>query len=152
VKYFRQTTEWVRAKLPNERMPNCRMVIAQNGIIWYNVRQMTEEYSKRIADGILADRLEGTGAVLVEGPKWCGKTTTCEQIAKSVLYMGDPDSRQRNLQLAEIGNGNLCWDHILATAEKTGVKHYVVEQDSNFDGTPFNSLRMSAEFLAKYRK
>ncbi len=83
------------------------MVIAQNGIIWYNVRQMTEEYSKRIADGILADRLEGTGAVLVEGPKWCGKTTTCEQIAKSVLYMGDPDSRQRNLQLAEIGISKL---------------------------------------------
>ena len=63
---------------------------------------MTEKYSKRIADDLLADRLEGAGAVLVEGAKWCGKTTTCEQIAKSVLYMGDPDSKKKNLQLAEI--------------------------------------------------
>lgn len=54
--------------------------------------------------------------------------------------------------LTEIGNGNLDWDSILATAEQTGVKHYIVEQDGNFDGTPFNSLRMSAEFLKKYQK
>ncbi len=68
---------------------------------------MTEKYSKRIADRILAERLEGAGAVLVEGAKWCGKTTTCEQVAKSVLYMGDPDSRKRNLQLAEINVSQL---------------------------------------------
>ena len=63
---------------------------------------MTENYKKRIADKILSDRLEGAGAVLVEGAKWCGKTTTCEQVAKSILYMGDPDSKKKNLQLAEI--------------------------------------------------
>ena len=63
---------------------------------------MTEKYCKRIADDLLADRLEGAGAVLVEGAKWCGKTTTCEQVAKSVLYMGDPDSKKKNIQLAEI--------------------------------------------------
>ena len=61
-------------------------------------------------------------------------------------------SNTPEIQLAEIGNGNLCWEHILATAEKTGVQHYVVEQDNNFTGTPFNSLRMSAEYLAKYKK
>ena len=44
---------------------------------------------------------------MVEGAKWCGKTTTCEQVAKSVLYMGDPDSRKRNLQLAEINVSQL---------------------------------------------
>ena len=66
-----------------------------------------KEYKKRIADTILAERLEGSGAVLVEGPKWCGKTTTCEQVAKSVLQMGDPDSRKRNLQLAEINISKL---------------------------------------------
>ena len=43
----------------------------------------------------------------MEGAKWCGKTTTCEQIAKSILYMGDPDSRDRNLQLAEINVSQL---------------------------------------------
>ena len=52
----------------------------------------------------------------------------------------------------EVGNGNLAWDKIMATAEKIGVKHYVVEQDGNWQGTPFNSLKMSADFLAKYKK
>lgn len=46
-----------------------------------------KEYKKRIADKLLKYRLEEVGAVLVEGPKWCGKTTTAEQLAKSVLYM-----------------------------------------------------------------
>ena len=42
-------------------------------------------YRKRVADVLLANKLAGKGAVLIEGPKWCGKTTTAEQIAKSVL-------------------------------------------------------------------
>lgn len=54
--------------------------------------------------------------------------------------------------LAEVGYGNLDWNGILETAEKIGVKHYVVEQDENFTRTPFESLRMSAEFLKKYQK
>lgn len=61
---------------------------------------MKTQYRKRIADAILERRLAGAGAVLVEGPKWCGKTTTCEQVAKSALYMADPDTRERNLALA----------------------------------------------------
>jgi len=46
---------------------------------------MTNDYKPRIADRLLARKLAGKGAVLVEGAKWCGKTTTAEQIAKSVL-------------------------------------------------------------------
>ncbi len=42
------------------------------------------------------------GAVLVEGAKWCGKTTTCEQFAKSALYMADPKKRDEYLQFAKI--------------------------------------------------
>ncbi len=42
----------------------------------------TQYYRKRIADALLVRKLSGAGAVLVEGPKWCGKTTTCEQVAK----------------------------------------------------------------------
>lgn len=61
----------------------------------------TEEYKKRVIDQIIARKLKGVGAILVEGPKWCGKTTTCEQFAKSVLYMADPDSHEQNLVLAE---------------------------------------------------
>ena len=61
-----------------------------------------KQYKKRLADRILAQKLLGKGAVLVEGPKWCGKTTTCEQIAKSVLYMSDPEKEKQNLTMAEI--------------------------------------------------
>ena len=59
------------------------------------------DYKKRIADILLEEKLEAMGAVLIEGPKACGKTTTAEQQAKSVLYMDDPASIQQNLQLAE---------------------------------------------------
>ena len=46
-------------------------------------------------------RSDAMGAVLIEGPKACGKTTTAEQQAKSILYMDAPDNLQQNLQLAE---------------------------------------------------
>ena len=60
------------------------------------------EYKPRISDEILANKLRGTGAVLIEGPKWCGKTTTAEQQAKSVIYMDDPRLRQSNIEAANI--------------------------------------------------
>lgn len=59
------------------------------------------KYSKRIADILLAEKLETMGAVLIEGPKACGKTTTAEQQAQSIIYMDDPTSIQQNLHLAE---------------------------------------------------
>lgn len=59
-------------------------------------------YRYRIADKILENKLKGMGAVLVEGAKWCGKTTTAEQQAKSILYMDQPKDRAMNLQLAQI--------------------------------------------------
>ncbi len=58
------------------------------------------EYKQRIADQILVDKLEGMGAVLIEGPKYCGKTTLACQQAKSVLYMSDPDTKEQNLAMA----------------------------------------------------
>ena len=61
-----------------------------------------KQYKTRICDTLLARKLEGVGAVLLEGPKWCGKTTTCERFAKSVLYMGDPETKDDNLQIADI--------------------------------------------------
>lgn len=59
-------------------------------------------YKKRIIDAILERKLAGAGAVLVEGPKWCGKTTSCEQQAKSILYMADPVRRERYLMQASV--------------------------------------------------
>ncbi len=61
-----------------------------------------KEYKKRIADSILQRKLEGKGVVLIEGPKWCGKTTTAEQIAKSFLYMNDPKNKNQNITMSEI--------------------------------------------------
>ena len=58
-------------------------------------------YRKRVVDTLLAEKLEAVGAVLIEGPKACGKTTTAEQQAKSILYMDNPDRMSQNLQLAE---------------------------------------------------
>lgn len=59
-------------------------------------------YRKRVADDILKRKLEVMGAVLIEGPKWCGKTTTAEQCAGSILYMADPLEEQRNMSLFEV--------------------------------------------------
>lgn len=60
------------------------------------------KYKKRIADDILDHRLKNKGAILIEGAKWCGKTTTAEQHASSILYMSDPDIKEQNLRLADI--------------------------------------------------
>ncbi len=59
------------------------------------------EYLNRIADQNLADKLDAMGAVLIEGPKYCGKTTLARQHAGSVLYMADPDTKQQNLAMAQ---------------------------------------------------
>lgn len=58
------------------------------------------EYLKRVADKLLELRLEAFGAVQIKGPKWCGKTTTAGQYAKSVLKMQDPDKREAYLATA----------------------------------------------------
>ena len=58
------------------------------------------EYLMRIADKELKFRLEAFGAVQIKGPKWCGKTTTAEMQAKSVLKMQDPDTREGYLATA----------------------------------------------------
>lgn len=60
-----------------------------------------------MADKILARKLKGKGAVLIQGAKWCGKTTTAEQTAKSVLYMSKPDEVKANLIAADINPSKL---------------------------------------------
>ena len=61
-----------------------------------------DEYKKRVADKLLEKKLKSKGAVLIQGAKWCGKTTTAEQIAKSVLYMAQPENKSQNLILSDI--------------------------------------------------
>ena len=66
-----------------------------------------KQYKPRVIDKILERKLRGKGAVLIEGAKWCGKTTTGEQAANSVLYMADADSLKQNLTIAEISPSKL---------------------------------------------
>lgn len=57
-------------------------------------------YKNRVADRLLAEKLEAFGAVLIEGPKYCGKTTLATQQARSILSMSDTDTLGQNLALA----------------------------------------------------
>lgn len=59
-------------------------------------------YRPRIVDKQLRFKLSSKGAVLVEGPKWCGKTTTSEQVAKSILYLSDPTINREIIATAEL--------------------------------------------------
>lgn len=63
---------------------------------------MEKEYLPRMLDKLLEERLEAVGAVLIAGPKWCGKTTTAEQQAKSILKLQDPDKTKAYLATAEV--------------------------------------------------
>lgn len=60
------------------------------------------EYLPRIVDNELALRLESTGAVLIVGPKWSGKTTTAKQKAKSIIKLQDPDERIKYKNIVDV--------------------------------------------------
>lgn len=62
---------------------------------------MEDNYIKRISDEKLDLLLRSMGAVLIEGPKWCGKTSSAERVARSILYMQDPDTATANKLVAQ---------------------------------------------------
>lgn len=95
------------------------------------------KYKQRIADRILERKVMGKGAVLIEGPKWCGKTTTAKQLAKSVLDLGDSAVLEQSSGLIEISPKTLLegetprlidewqalppiWDSIRSEVDKRG--------------------------------
>ena len=59
-------------------------------------------YKKRIMDGLLEKKLQAKGAVLIEGPKWCGKTTTAMESAMSSIMLAKTDTREQFRRLLEI--------------------------------------------------
>ena len=61
-----------------------------------------KSYKKRIVDDLIVRRMQTAGAILIEGIKWCGKTTSCEQAAKSVIYLDEPEKLEHNLLMARI--------------------------------------------------
>lgn len=65
------------------------------------------EYRQRLVDKTLQQALRRSGAVLVEGPKWCGKTTTAEQAAASIRYLDEPGKLESNQLLAKINPAEL---------------------------------------------
>ena len=58
-------------------------------------------YNPRIIDRLLSDELDAMGAIILEGPKACGKTTTAEQRAHSAIFMDDPVRCNQYLQMVE---------------------------------------------------
>jgi len=66
------------------------------------VIKVSGKYLKRIADKKMKLALKASGAVLIAGPKWCGKTETAKQFAKSVLYMQHPDFADNYQKLASL--------------------------------------------------
>lgn len=109
------------------------------------------KYSNRIADKLLKDRLESFGAVLIEGPKWCGKTTTAKQQAASILEMQDPDNREGYMTTAQtkpslllIGDeprlidewqmAPVLWDAVRVSVDrKQGAGHYILTGSNAVD-------------------
>ena len=61
-----------------------------------------KNYRSRIMDSLLEKKLQAKGAVLIEGPKWCGKTTTAEEIAASKIMLAKPDIKDHFKSLLEI--------------------------------------------------
>ena len=59
------------------------------------------EYLKRIVDNILQEKLGAMGAILIEGPKACGKTTTAEQQAKCIIYLDDPEHHKYYMDMSQ---------------------------------------------------
>ncbi len=60
-----------------------------------------EGYYPRICDKLILSQLSSTGALLIVGPKWCGKTYSSLNVCKSVLYMQEPDKSSGYLRMAD---------------------------------------------------
>lgn len=71
--------------MPSETLPKHRLNYCQSTdfVMTYSVMGA---YKARIADKVLKEKLEGKGAVLIEGAKWCGKATTASQVAKGIRH------------------------------------------------------------------
>lgn len=94
--------------MPTRRTNSCQL--AEKLILLYNFarsyqfsqgRTSVRKYYPRVADEVLRSKLEAKGAVLIEGPKWCGKSTTATRAARSAVYLQDPSTREQNMMLAK---------------------------------------------------
>lgn len=105
-------------------------------------------YLKRTADTVLKEQLEAFGAVLIEGPKWCGKTTTAEQLSNSIIRLQDTDMREEYLATAttkpslllngatprlidEWQDAPVLWDAIRTAVDKRAIPGQFILTGSN---------------------
>lgn len=94
-----------------------------------------KEYRKRVSDQLLKEQLEAAGGVLIQGAKWCGKTTTALQQARSVIYMNDPMKSANYKHLAETnisllleGDSPLLIDEWQLTPQLWDAARYTIDQ------------------------
>ena len=116
---------------------------------------------KTIMD-LLFEELDPVNTSFVLDTCWltAGGVDVCEWLEKcrgrlDILHLKDMYLKKQDKvfvpAITEVGQGGVAWDRVMKTAEEVGVKHYVVEQDNNWSPAPMDSLKMSADFLAKYR-
>ena len=83
------------------------MVVAILVRFWYNGGMKVDGYIARLMDQVIRDNLDFYGAVLIEGCKWCGKSTTARHIARSMIEMQDPATAENNKEIARTDPGIL---------------------------------------------
>ena len=114
---------------------------------------MSTKYIHRICDKELELKLEAFGAIHLVGPKWCGKTTTAKQFAKSFIEMQDPDKRDMYMETAKIKPSNLLlgekprlidewqiapnlWDAVRVSVDRSGeAGQYILTGSNSIDKT-----------------
>lgn len=95
-----------------------------------------KEYYPRVSDKVLLEHLESKGAVLIEGAKWCGKTTSAKHIAESVLEMDRPDLTAQYQQMARLQPSTLLQGEVPRLIDEW--------QIARISGTPF-AMRWTRE-------
>ena len=98
----------------------------------------SSDYLPRVADQQLSAALRTSGAVLIQGPKWCGKTATGSQAAASIIYLQDPDHSAAYLQLADLKPSALL----------EGEVPRLIDEWLRRCGTPCASLSIAARHAA----
>lgn len=99
----------------------------------------SKDYWPRLADEVLKEKLGGISAVLVRGPKWCEKTSTCSRLAASSLMLRDPSVSQNGVNAAQVQSSLLLrgaqprllgewqllpvlWDAVINEVDKAGAR------------------------------
>ena len=116
--------------------------------MWSKFKGNIMEYLERMADSQIQERLNAFGAVLIEGPKWCGKTTSAEHIAASVIKLQDTEMRAQYIATAATNPALLLrgatprlidewqdipalWDAVRSTVDSRGLEGQFILTGSN---------------------